>query len=474
MWRDELNAFGIVANSPTLGSLFDHIHYEGHPWLWYVMLWLISQVTQVPVLGLKVVEGLLGIGILLLLGFKSPFSLTEKLLLFSSYFLSFEYVVLARMYSVVVLLLFMYLRVRVSKPPRVMLMAILLGLLACSDAMGLLLSFALIVELFYSSLRSLFLRSYSAIAVFLLLLASSILSARLSPNVSWRTNILPFHSVFDPASLLTATISYIVVPWLPVHSPWSNLFWNPKLNGHYLVGLLIPVVLTIYYFLFRSSRNLLALMTAAILAGVAFGHLVYAGSVRHFGITFLAFLAAIWILRAQRSALPRLALLLLTCSALAGVFAAVGQWRRPFSNAEATASWLRQEHLADAPMAGFPDTSVASIAELLQRPVYFLDCSCSDRFMLFSKRRDSFNESETLDRLLQAGRDLHTSDFLFIDANTLDPSQLASLEDRSASVTLLRSFSGAEEGQENFFVYRVNTSKLSKMQLPMRTNSHDE
>ena len=43
MWRDELNGLAIEWASPTIPSLFWHIHHEGHPWLWYAILWALHK-----------------------------------------------------------------------------------------------------------------------------------------------------------------------------------------------------------------------------------------------------------------------------------------------------------------------------------------------------------------------------------------------------------------------------------------------
>ena len=38
MWRDELNVWLIVRDSQSLSELFHNIHYEGHPFVWYICL----------------------------------------------------------------------------------------------------------------------------------------------------------------------------------------------------------------------------------------------------------------------------------------------------------------------------------------------------------------------------------------------------------------------------------------------------
>ncbi len=78
-------------------------------------------------------------------------------------------------------------------------------------------------------------------------------------------------------------------------------------------------------------------------------HVLYRGSVRHFGVTFVAFLCGLWLVRAagQRIAWP--AYVLLAMSAVAGVRATVGSWQRPFSQARATADYLHANHLDARP-----------------------------------------------------------------------------------------------------------------------------
>ena len=113
MWRDETNAWALAARSRTLGELFYFARNEAHPYLWYILLWIASRATA-SVLALKFVAAIVGAANYLLLALFSPFSRLEKLLFFCSYYISFEYSVLARMYGIMLLLVLLYLR---SKHP---------------------------------------------------------------------------------------------------------------------------------------------------------------------------------------------------------------------------------------------------------------------------------------------------------------------------------------------------------------------
>jgi hypothetical protein len=115
MWRDETNAWALAAESRTLGDLTYFARNEAHPFLWYVLLWIVSRATA-SLIALKFVAAVVGTSNYLVLGLFSPFSRLEKLLLYCSYYISFEYEVLARMYGVMLLLVLLYLRSRTSRP----------------------------------------------------------------------------------------------------------------------------------------------------------------------------------------------------------------------------------------------------------------------------------------------------------------------------------------------------------------------
>ena len=117
LWRDELNALAITWASPTIPSLFWHIHHEGHPWLWYVILWIPSRFTQ-SVLVLKFVQGIVSTAIILFVALRSPFRTWEKALVLAGYFFVFEYTVLSRMYGVMLLMLVVYLWWRTTRPDK--------------------------------------------------------------------------------------------------------------------------------------------------------------------------------------------------------------------------------------------------------------------------------------------------------------------------------------------------------------------
>ena len=473
LWRDELNALAIAWASPTVLSLFWHIHHEGHPWLWYVILWIPSRFTQ-SVLVLKVVQGLVSTAIILFVALRSPFRRWEKVLVLSGYFFVFEYTVLSRMYGVLLLLFVLYLARRTRHPDAPIVSAVLLGLMASVDTVGIILSASLLLEyIFALYLRGKPLFTRRTIAAALLICGAmtlvAIWSAKPAPDISWRTTGRPFKDAKDPSHLYEAFLRYTVYPFIPVKSPRSHFFWNPGPHGTgFLNGLLYAVplvaILWLLYSAFRGRRNILLMLGVTVVAGTMLGHLIYPGSERHFGMVFLAFLAGAWILRAGAPSelLPRSAYVLLAVSSLASIWALIGSWKRPFSYDKAAADWMRENGLDHMPLVGDEDTSAVDVAQYLHRSVYMIECSCEDTYLLYSTRRDNYKKSDESQRVLEAAHYYHDQPFLFMMVHVMYPNEREQLQGEGFTIEPLASFSQAEEISENFFFYRLTLADARK------------
>lgn len=471
LWRDELNALAITWASPTIPSLFWHIHHEGHPWLWYVILWVPSRFTQ-SVLVLKYVEGIVSTAIILLFALRAPFRTWEKALILAGYFFVFEYTVLSRMYGVMLLLFVLYLNRRVKEGSSPIASAVLLGLMASVDTIGIILSMALILEYacaIYMRGKPLFSRKTAAIAmgVYAAIVTFALWSAKPAKDISWRTTGRPFKDAKNMSHLYEAFLRYAILPFVPVKSPRSHFFWNPWLHRDLLLYT-VPMVLILglLYWAFRGRWNLLVMIGATIVAGTLLSHLIYPGSERHFGVVFLAFVAAAWIVRASAPSdlLSWPVYALLGLSAISSVWAVIGSWERPFSYDKAAAEWIVRSHLEGMPLVGEEDTSAVGVAEYLHRPIYMIECSCVDTYLLFSSRRDNYATEEAPQRILQAEHFYHDVPILFMLVHPMKPYEEQGLKEEGFQIQPLASFSAAEEIAENFYFYRLTLSPSSRPQ----------
>jgi len=106
-WRDEVRALTLALDADSLFSIPAIIHGEGHPALWYLLLR-----TSYDILGTKAVLPLLNLitaaAAVIIFLWRAPFSLWWKALFILSAIAAYEYSVMARNYSIVMLLMFVY------------------------------------------------------------------------------------------------------------------------------------------------------------------------------------------------------------------------------------------------------------------------------------------------------------------------------------------------------------------------------
>lgn len=456
MWRDELNAFGIAAGSPSVASLLSNVRYEGHPWLWYVLLWCISKITHDPV-AMKWLQAVIGTGIYLVLGLLSPFRWWEKLLIFLSYYVIFEYTVMSRMYGLVLLFALLYCRERTRTPERPIVGSVLLGLMASADATGVLLSFAFVSECLYRlRMQRVFSRSQiTAAVVYLAFLCTSVLSMVLPKDRGTQTSGALFGSP-TKYHFIKTVLDYVAVTYLPTFVYSRDHYWGATAEIHKVIfTFAVPIVLLLYWFSVRRHRHLVVLLGTTLLLMIVFGYLVYTGSPRHFGISFVALLACLWILRSTGEGLPWASVVLLAFLVVAGVHGSIVSWYRPFSNTSAAAAWIRANNFQNTPLLGTPDWTSIGVAEQLGRPLYSLECHCRSSFVKFSNARIVLDPKTYGDDIVQAQQAMHTPTMLLIASAPLTPDQETDLKRHRFTTTPLQAFTGSEVWPEDFYLYRL-------------------
>ena len=110
-WRDELQAYLIVRDSPGLGGLFASLHYEGHPSLWYLLLAVTDAILHRPA-ALAAAQVAIALSAAAIVWLRAPFPPWLRLQILAGYFPLFEYGVIARSYGLGALLLWAWLPLR--------------------------------------------------------------------------------------------------------------------------------------------------------------------------------------------------------------------------------------------------------------------------------------------------------------------------------------------------------------------------
>ena len=369
-WRDEAQAW-LIARDLPLEGIFRQMAYEGTPALWHLFIVPLAKLG-VPYASILWLNAAIAIGGGFLIIYRSPFSITTKCLLIFSYYLFWEYAVIARSYGLSVLLLLaigtMYER-RFSSPYW---FAALVFLLFNTNVHSFFIAVAIGGVYWYEwSGRSLP-RMRRLLPV--LIVAAGAVGAvcqLISPPdnrnyglftiFSWETPFFVLADAFFPALPRTGYVTLIV----------GCLLFS-------ICGL---------YFLARSKTvfSLFIASCAGLFYIFVFKH---TGSLRHHGFVLMLVVFCLWVCQYYDDGLDFTAFFRewsvrwLGVDRLAGMFHAginlallvsippafaqhVQEYRAPFSGSKAMAQYLSSQHLETRPIAAFPSHVTSAVLPYL-------------------------------------------------------------------------------------------------------------
>lgn len=137
-WRDEVRALSLTTEASSLIELWHSLQDEGHPMLWYLLLYVgfsaTGSVVVLPVLSLLVA----GAAVFLLI-FLSPFSRWIKVLFVFSGLPLYEYSIMARNYGISMFLFFAFAAMYRSRNGHALLLGFILAALSNTNIHSLLL-----------------------------------------------------------------------------------------------------------------------------------------------------------------------------------------------------------------------------------------------------------------------------------------------------------------------------------------------
>ena len=476
MWRDELEVFMLAQGYASLFDLFRSLGYTGHPGLWPALVWLITKATSDP-FWMQAAHTVLAVTASAIVYRWAPFSKAERILLLASYFLFFEYFVISRSYVLLVLIGFAFAAIRQHRPDWNLAPWLLLGLLANVHLLGTIWSMALGVILAIEQVR----RApalFAGGAGYLAMLALAVVAMAPAPDFGpWGRDF-----AFD-LSRVGSRLAYAVGPFVPLNSgvvrsalafavnpdgaPVPKL-WNvsavsdlvalSQANEHPLrLALLFAAPVAMCWLIARSPLAVLQFVLAYV-GIVAFAAIWdFAGDARHHGVVFLAFIAAVWTARAQRSPTvlsSALFVLLLAVNAFAGLLT-LASAAQPFSESRSAAAWIRQNDLANAFLIGSRDAQVSSVSGYLGRSIYYLECECHGTFVVWNDKRNSMiSDAEFWRRLAVAVEKAGQTDAILIRYRPVAPAELAR-NPADLLLTELASFTDATT-DENYWIYRLS------------------
>ncbi len=338
-WADEAQSW-LLSRDASLAQLWRHLlHYEGTPGLWQTLLHALIRLG-LPYSAYGFVSASLGFAAIAILLRYAPLPLFIRIFLPFTYFLCYQYAIIARSYALIPPLLFAIAAFYPQAPSSLALMTALLALLAGVSVHGFLISACIWITLYGPLLLKPSERgrvalaglAYWSVLIFLLICA-------------WPANDVAFaeHRGLSNLHLLPEVTS----------AGLAGAFTGYWVTSVALIALSLPV-------LWRGGGLLFFLLSSA--AFCLFGTLVYA-QLWHFGILFLAWLFAIWISAYETR---------VTAPTLLALIAAIGfqcywtaaairyDWGHAYSGSLATAQYFRQVGLPPGGLyaIGYPSVAI--------------------------------------------------------------------------------------------------------------------
>ena len=413
VWRDEVRALSIVIDSKSILQLFKNLHNEGHPFLWYIILWAGFQLTHSMAI-LKIASVLIAIGAVYFFLLKAPFSLAQKALFIFGFFPAYEYSVICRGYGLSMALLFLACFLYSKRFTQSVLFGVVLFLLANTEA------YALIIT----------------IAIFLSLIAEFIWKRKdLFKDRNIRNKIVIGFTITALGIVCSVLLAY------PDRTTYFNgaYAWNMDAilkNFLYVAvfagdffkeGLGIPwvpafIIVWLFYVYLVRDLFLLSICFISITGIAMFGHLVYFLRPWHQGYLYFLMIAGFWIeierenhnketLNAVNEGIMFLSkskhvflYVLLIAQLVMGYHAISRELKVPYSSSKSFGVLLdRHPEFKDAIILGEPDYFMESIPYYVTNEIYF---PREGRFGKISKFTKAKRWSYSLKEMLETAQEL--------------------------------------------------------------------
>jgi len=419
MWRDELQAWLISRDSESLLDIFKNLKYEGHPGLWHLVLYLLNKISTNPEI-MQIAHVLIASLFILILIKWSPFTFLQKILLIFSYFLFFEYNLLARNYGIGVLLIFIFCSYFPFRHKKPIITSLILFLLSHTSIFGIIFVISFIFVILFEDLifkkfkdnKEKFSKKHLiGLSIAVLGILTSLIQI-IPPIDSGFATGWKFYIDLESFKVVGNVFikSYIPIP------PFDLNFWNKSLfiTNNSLedanLFILISISLIILFFIIiiilhlstKPSALVFFLLNTFLL--VLFFVIKYQGASRHHGFLFITLIVSLWIYESSfqkqffffkrflkifsKNFVQNFFVLILFLHVIASIIPFYIDYRNSFSGAKETAEFLKKNKLNNYNLIGFEDYAAQAVAGYLQnKRIYYIRGERFGTFLKFDNKR---------------------------------------------------------------------------------------
>lgn len=469
MWFDELQAWLIARDSNSVANLFYNLRNEGHPALWYLLLYIPAHVSWNPV-SMQVINYLLSVAETWLILSARKLSWPIRALAIFSFYGFYQYGVYARNYMLATFLLTAAARCLLGERQHRKLAILFLVLSINTHIFAIPIAAALAIQMFCLSklrspkdLRMLF-RDFEFWAISAVLLASVSLAyftvhppvnAHTTHNLQYasQNHSIPYYILFAESQAWQSLIP-------PNHLTIRVYHWL-ALHQHPIapVALLSLALFLLLAGALRTAQARSMFLVASSLEFIAMAVTVRQPQIHHLGFIFAAFVLALlidaytapninsrpWLSRRVAFAVV---LAILGLQTLKAASASWSEWNVPSSMAKATSSWLKQSGLGKNPLVMERTYENVTLLAYMERgSAYYPACRCMGSFVVWRAGRDK-DRVVTEDELENLSRSSRLP-VVVVSGTELPPETLQSLR-----LQELRAFSRANVSGGSFYVYQ--------------------
>jgi hypothetical protein len=382
MWRDEMQSWLICRDSPSIFSVFNNIRYEGHPSLWFLLIWPLAHLTRDPS-SIQVLNLLIAAVAVFVASLFAPASRTIRALAAFGYFPVYEYGSIARNYSIGVLGVILFCTMFPYRYKRPLALGMILFATANTSVHACILTIAALV-IWAADLIT---KPWGPAEKFkrgrgLAIAAGGIIVAATQMYPPPDTGFSAAWQIAPDFGNIMQVIQTVVKGYLPLPKLGPG-FWQSELLASFIpnyVGFSSFVGISILLFVCLSLIRRPLALTYYLISSfglILFFYVKHLGYLRHHGFLFVAFITALW-LRALtepvrlprhadsvgRMAEQRLRFVLyfiLIINVIGGSIAATNEYRYIFSAAKDTSELIREKGLERFPLVADEDFSTIAV-----------------------------------------------------------------------------------------------------------------
>jgi hypothetical protein len=469
LWSDELHSWNIAKASNSFSNLIYNTRYEGHPPVWYTVLWSISKFTH-NVNYIQAPQLIVACLVVFIVLFFSPFPLVTRILIPFGYYFLFEYAVFSRNYAIGLLPAFCVCFIlRKSFRFKSLLYYALLFFMSNTHLLAAILAGSLHLYFLLWNIEQKkkisIIISHVFAGILIFLPALYFISPPEDSQINMRFWIDRLNIINQMRIMFQAPLR----AFIPIPAWWKDNFWNTEFlleaQSKYTIlkfvsPLVFIILLTLIFFILKDDKKSLILfgtnlLLTFIVAGIY--PLIYA---RYVGFIFLSFIAACWLYSYEKPIRENKKLvlnILLTMQLIAGVFAVSKDIRLPFSNLYRVDELVKEVSSHEKIITDY--WCLNTLEAYTDKPFYCIELQKEMSFILWNK--EFATAQNTPNRFFKGVKNLFEKEgikkvYMISIHSTLELFQLDSQLSRSFSVKLIDKREGAIEKGSNLYLYQIS------------------